>query len=339
MRGIFPRDSFSLRATDDVWMTHTDRTDVKPSPADGKHAASARRSGADTDSGANPSPDADGTPRSASNAAGRRRRRAESTFADQVRHLLATQQIGCDIRAFAEVESTNSVAAEWIAAGAPHGGVVVADHQTHGRGRMGRSWIAAPGVNLTFSVILRPDVPADRFGMMTVAACVGVARCVDRFADPFRAAVKWPNDIYLNDRKVCGMLLEASWNAPGSPHAVVLGVGLNVNQEEFPDAISERATSLLLETGRIIPRADLLAALLSDIEKALIQLYLDDDALRREYVDKMTGVGEHVTLRFASSDRIAEGIVRGIDDSGGIVIVSDSGPRIFHAGEVTRSHV
>lgn len=266
--------------------------------------------------------------------------RGDSPFANQVRRLLRTRALGREIRAFTEVESTNSIAAEWIAAGgAPHGAVVVADHQMRGRGRMGRSWLAAPGLNLTFSVILRPDLPTDRFGMMTVAGCAGVARCIDRFAEPLHAAVKWPNDIFLNGRKVCGMLLEASWNTPASRPAVVLGVGLNVNQEEFPDSIRDRATSLLLETGRIVPRAELLAALLSDLEEALNHLSIDEEAVRREYVERMTGLGERVELRFTSSDRSVEGLVQGIDPSGGIVLTSDSGSRVFYAGEVTRSNV
>ena len=313
---IFCRTSFSLRITADLRMTHSDRRSARAHDADGadRLEKKARRS-----------------------ASAGRSDRPTPAFADEARSLLATRFLGRAMQSLDEAESTNTLAAEWIDKGAPHGAVVVADHQTRGRGRQGRSWVAQAGLNLTFSVILRPDLAPDRLGMLTIAACVGVARAIDRFADPLRTSIKWPNDVYLNDRKMCGMLLEASWNASGLQPAVVLGIGLNVNQDEFPEDIRERATSILVETGRIVSRAELFAAVLADLEHSLQQLDRNEEEVRERYLERMLSLEEEICLRFARSEGKVEGVVRGIDASGAIILETRSGRRVYHAGEVTRA--
>lgn len=260
-----------------------------------------------------------------------------AAFAREAHALLTTRYVGHVMQAYKSVDSTNSLAAKWIEDGAPHGAVVVADFQRRGRGRHGRSWVAGAGLNLTFSVVLRLDLAPDRLGMLTIAGCLGAAASLDRFAEPLRTSIKWPNDIYLGGRKLCGMLLEANWGVAGRKPAVVLGIGLNVNQDEFPPELSETATSLLMETGRIIPRADLFAALLADLERALDRLTTDEAGVRRDYVRKMMSLDERIRFRFASNDHRIEGIVRGIDASGGILIESNAKHLVFHAGEVTPS--
>jgi len=241
------------------------------------------------------------------------------------------------MRLFDVVESTNTLAAEWIERGAPHGALIVADLQTHGRGRLGRTWSAQPGLNLTFSIALRPELPFDRIGLLTIAASIGVANAIDRFVDPLRTAVKWPNDIYLNDKKTCGMLLEASWGSLELNPAIVLGIGINVNQDDFSPALADHATSLLLETGRIVPRAELLAATLEQLEVAIGLVSTNDEIVRREYTERMLSFDERIRLRFADTGSEIAGVVRGIDPSGGLVLETDVGRRVFHAGEVTRA--
>lgn len=309
---IFCRRSFSLCITADLRMTHSDARSTR-------------------------APDDDASDVRRGDAASRVSRRPSPDFIGDARALLRTRVLGQLMRGFDEVESTNTVAARWIDEGAPHGAVVVADHQTRGRGRLGRFWTAQAGLNLTFSVVLRPDMPSDRLGMLTIAACTGVARAIDRFADPLRTSIKWPNDIYLGDRKLCGMLLEASWNAPGGRPAVVLGIGLNVNQDQFPEAIRENATSLLVETGRVVARAEIFAAVLSELERSLTLLETNEEQVQREYVGRMMSLDDEICLRFPSSSRKIEGVVRGIDGSGGIVIETQSGRCVYHAGEVTRA--
>lgn len=260
-----------------------------------------------------------------------------ASFVERARSLLTTREIGRTIEAFDVVSSTNTLAAERIERGAPHGAVVVAEFQTQGRGRLGRTWSATSGLNLTFSVVLRPELAPERIGLLTIAGGIGVSNAIDRFVAPLRTVIKWPNDIVLNGRKTCGMLLEASWNEPGAHPAVVLGVGLNVNQDAFPPELDDIATSLLLETGRIIPRADLFATVLAEMEDALVEMLSDDEKVRCRYVERMMDVGERIRLRFTATDREVTGIVRGIDASGGLILETRDGRRIFYAGEVTRA--
>lgn len=241
------------------------------------------------------------------------------------------------MEAFSVVDSTNTFASGWIERGAPHGAVVVADFQRSGRGRHGRSWSSLPGFNLTFSVVLRPKLPPDQIGILTIAACTGTAAAIDRFVDPLHTTIKWPNDLFLNDQKICGMLLEASWNTPGQNPAVVLGIGVNVNQVEFPPKLNGQATSLFLETGRTIPRADLFAAILGGLEAAFNRMEIDEKSMRRDYARKLMNVGEDVRLRFVASEGDVVGIVRGVDAAGGLVLETGEGRRVFHSGEVMRT--
>lgn len=149
-----------------------------------------------------------------------------------------------------------------LADDAPEGAVAAADEQTAGRGRLGRGWVAPAGSSVLASVALRPDVPTAKLAELSLVA--GRA-CAQALADVAEVVpeVKWPNDVLLGGRKVAGVLAEAREGR------VVLGVGINVLQtaDELPQRLHHPATSLLLETGRRIPRAELLAALLDHLER------------------------------------------------------------------------
>ena len=154
-------------------------------------------------------------------------------------------------------ESTQRLLAE----DAPEGAVVATDEQTGGRGRLGREWVAPAGTSLLASVVLRPDVPTADLPELSLVAGRAVAQALADVAE-VRPEVKWPNDVLLNGRKVAGILAEARGGR------VVLGIGINVSQRahELPARPSYPATSLLLETGRVVARADLLAAVLERLE-------------------------------------------------------------------------
>lgn len=248
--------------------------------------------------------------------------------------LLQTRRFGRSVRGLRETTSTNSLAARWAEEGAPEGSLVFAEYQTAGRGRFGRSWSARPGLNLTFSLVLRPRLPADRLGLITLSAGIAVAQIVSEACAPLEAAIKWPNDVQLDGRKCCGMLLES---VPGQRETVVvLGVGLNVNQDAFPEELSERATSLLLATGRPVPRAPLLAGLLREIEARYIAL---SDGATSSVVDaycaRLTGLGTEVAVRLTTTGAAVRGRFAGIADSGALLLETPAGTRVFHAGEVT----
>jgi BirA family biotin operon repressor/biotin-[acetyl-CoA-carboxylase] ligase len=270
---------------------------------------------------------------------------------NDVRPLLTTDALGRPLRGHAEVGSTNAEAVAWARAGAPHGGVVVAEYQTAGRGRQGRSWTATPGQNLMFSVVLRPSIPPNRLGLLPLSAGVAVADAVDRCIAPLRTALKWPNDVLIDDRKTCGLLLETSFagtavsgSPPGPPQRpeaapafVVLGVGLNVNQATFPDDLAGTATSLRLATGRLVPRAPLFAHLLDQLETRTRALATKAGAacVRAAFHGRMHRRGETATLRATTSGESIRGTVCGVTPTGALRLDTPSGMRTVYAGDVT----
>jgi BirA family transcriptional regulator, biotin operon repressor / biotin---[acetyl-CoA-carboxylase] ligase len=149
-----------------------------------------------------------------------------------------------------------------IPAAAPEGAVVVADEQTAGRGRLGRSWIAAPGTSLLFSINLRPAVPDQRLPELTVLAGGVVAAAIQEVTG-LRPDIKLPNDLLVQGRKLAGILAEAREDR------VVLGIGINVNvpRAELPSGVDTEPTSLLVELGRPVDRAELLVAILAWLER------------------------------------------------------------------------
>lgn len=255
---------------------------------------------------------------------------------DDVRDRLTTDRFGRPMRGFEEVGSTNERAANWAEDGAPEGAVVLTEYQSAGRGRHGRTWNAQKGRNLMFSVVLRPHLDADRLGLVTVAASVAVAEVVDDFVAPHRATLKWPNDVLLEGRKTCGMLLESSISDGQAMEAVVLGVGLNVNQIDFPDALTDTATSLRLTTGRPVPRALLLARLLRRLEiRYRASRTGETEALRTAFRERLASLGEQTTLRLTGTDQTVTGTVQGVASDGALRLKTENGVRAMHAGEVT----
>jgi len=270
------------------------------------------------------------------------------------------------------VDSTNTNATRWAREGAPEGAVVYAEFQRRGRGRHGRTWTAASGQNLTLSVILRPRLAPEHLGRVTIAAGVAVSDVVRTFVEPRPVAIKWPNDVLVEGRKTCGMLLETSWGGTPAtrrsnarvqdddataqrtsgveaPKAVILGIGLNVNQTEFAGDIEDRATSLRLATGRTLPRETVLARVLQRLESRYDAVLREahagspesagaptsPDPVRSAYEARLDRMGESVTLRFAGSEQTVTGIVRGITPDGALRLQTRDGPTVVHAGEVT----
>jgi BirA family transcriptional regulator, biotin operon repressor / biotin---[acetyl-CoA-carboxylase] ligase len=187
----------------------------------------------------------------------------------QIAPLLASGELGRKIHHFDEVESTNDEAHRLAEAGALHGEVVVADFQTRGRGRRGRSWVAPRGKALTFSVVLRPAIAPARAPEITIAAAVAAAEAA-REMGAGNARIKWPNDVECKGHKIAGLLTELRAEPDRVRHAV-LGVGVNVSLQmhDFPEELRPVATSLLLESGERQPRPLVCARLLEHVEEWL----------------------------------------------------------------------
>ncbi|MBM4002069.1 MAG: biotin--[acetyl-CoA-carboxylase] ligase [Planctomycetes bacterium] len=186
--------------------------------------------------------------------------------------LLRTEWLGRNYETRSEVDSTNSLAARLGEAGAAHGLVVSAESQTKGRGRMRRVWHSPAGMNLYFSILLRPQWDLQACPPLSIAAGVAIAEAVAQFAAT--PELKWPNDVLCNGRKLAGVLVEATAQQR-QIRQVVLGIGVNVNQSDFPAELEQRATSLyLMRGGAHLDRAAVLARLLQRLEFWIDQLAL-----------------------------------------------------------------
>ena len=246
--------------------------------------------------------------------------------------MTAAAALGTPARYLAEVGSTMDEAAAWAAVGAPHGAVVVAEHQRGGRGRHGRPWTAPPGQSLLFTVVLRPDLAADRVGLVPLAAGLAVADAAASFG--VGARVKWPNDVRVDGRKLAGVLAETTW-ARGRP-CVALGVGLNVAQDAFPSPLDRTATSLRLETGQPVSRLAPLRPILDRLGELLALAGSDPAALVACVEARMERGGERVEVRDPASGRaLTAGRVLGLSPTGALRLATDAGERAVYAGEVT----
>ena len=162
--------------------------------------------------------------------------------------------------------STNTDAAELAAAGAVHGTLVIADRQQAGRGRRGRVWESPAGENVFMSIVLRPRIPAEKAPMLTLVMALALAEGISAISG-VQAGIKWPNDIVIHRHKICGILTEMHMNSDGSIRDVVIGVGINVNMQEFPASIRDMAGSLYTETGEKYDRNELIASVMEHFEK------------------------------------------------------------------------
>ena len=230
-----------------------------------------------------------------------------------------------------ETGSTNADVAAAARAGAPEGLVVVAEQQTAGRGRRDREWVSPPRAGLTLSVLLRPAVPARRFGWLPLLAGVALSRAVRRIAE-VDAGLKWPNDLLVGERKCAGILAEAVEGG------VVVGIGLNVTTtaEELP---AERpATSLKLAGATVTDRDTLLRALLREFADEYTRWYdHDGDAaasgLRDAYRAGCRTLGTRVRVLLPGGGELTGGAVA-VDDDGQLVVNTPDGPRTVTAGDV-----
>jgi len=236
-----------------------------------------------------------------------------------------------------EVDSTNRLARELAQAGAAEGTVVIADAQTAGRGRLGRSWFSPRGLNLYLSVVLRPAIPPARAPQLALVAASAVVASVREVAG-VRVAIKWPNDILFRGRKVAGILTEMSSEADQVSFAIVgIGVNVNVSARVLDRELSGIATSLAAAAGRPINRAAFTVRLLAELEQRYCR-YLQEGfgPLREEWESHSCLTGHEVTVEGPGGRR--RGRVVGIDEEGALCLRGPGGKALLVlAGDVTLS--
>ncbi len=255
--------------------------------------------------------------------------------ANMYERTLKTDSLGRPFRFESLVASTNDMARDWALVGGPHGALFFADEQAQGRGRRGRVWQTQPGVNLTFSLILRSEFLSVDIGLITLAAGFAMFKTLRTLFPTLNIQIKWPNDILIGPRKCSGILLESSIGADRSDKFAILGIGLNVNQITFSGDLERTATSLLLETGHRHDRIGLLVAFLDELETRILQISGDKSSFLKEYEGHLAGMGSAVRLNSFDGGPAVTGKILGITEDGCMRLQTLSGVQVVYAGDVT----
>lgn len=243
--------------------------------------------------------------------------------------------IGNQIIRLQSVASTNDYAWKLALEGAPHGLVVVADQQTGGRGRRGRSWLSPPGMNLTFSFVLRPPLPLPAIPPLSLVAAVALFSCLESHIP--HLAIKWPNDLYCGDRKLAGILSEMKLDGR-EPEFVIVGIGVNVNSQadDWPPELRSAAISLRQAVGKTFNLRRLLPEFLQSFH-SWYECYLRH-GLHGPLAEVLAGnsylCGKRVIV--AVNGRTLQGRAGNIDEFGRLLIYDEQGTcRAVVAGEAT----
>lgn len=254
--------------------------------------------------------------------------------AAELESLRYTQWAGKKVMFFKETDSTNMQAKSGGEKGDPHGTLFVAESQNAGRGRRGRSWESPAGESIYMSLLLRPELPPVKAPMLTLVMALAVARAI-REQTGAEALIKWPNDIVVDGKKLCGILTEMSTEMTYINY-VVIGVGINVNQNQFSEELKERATSLKLEEGRAFRRSAIIASALEWFETYYEQFRKDGNlaGLQNAYNELLVNRGRQVQI--LEPENHYEAYASGINDAGELVVTLEDGSvRNIFAGEVS----
>ena len=253
---------------------------------------------------------------------------------EELKSLMQTQWAGRNIVYYPETDSTNLRIRELGDAGAPHGTLAVADMQTAGRGRRGRTWESPPGSSIYMSILLRPDIIPGAAPMLTLVMACSVAEGISD-CENVDVRIKWPNDVIAGGKKLVGILTEMSTQIDYINH-VTIGVGINVNMTEFPENIRDTATSLRLETGHKVRRAPLIAAIMKRFEEnyAVFLKTQDMSGLMEKYSGMLINLDRDVLVLGAEDSYKAHAL--GIDRQGELIVRREDGTEEkIYAGEVS----
>jgi BirA family biotin operon repressor/biotin-[acetyl-CoA-carboxylase] ligase len=254
---------------------------------------------------------------------------------DLLSRLGAVRVIGRDIRVFQETTSTNDVVEKLARDGVKEGVVVFSESQTRGRGRLGRKWVSPRGRGLWFSVLLRPAFRPEAVTQLTIAAATALCRGIQRVAG-VGPDVKWPNDVLIRGRKAAGVLTELSAELD-KVKSVILGIGVDVNQmaADFPVELRKIATSLRIEAGRPLDRAELAAVLMGELDRDYARIHAGQfEAVADEWERRCTTLGCQLVIDMGG--RQVRGRVESLDPDGALLVRTEHGhlERIM-GGDVT----
>ena len=252
----------------------------------------------------------------------------------EIKSLLHTDWVAKEVLYFDTIDSTNTKAQELAEKGYPSGTLVVADKQESGKGRRGRSWVSPSGTGIFMTLMIKPDINPNNASMLTLVAALAVAKAITSVTGE-EAMIKWPNDIVVNGKKVCGILTEMNAQFDYINH-IVVGIGITVHNESFPEEISQMASSLMIEAGgKRFHRAQIIAETMSYFEQYYDTFLKTQDlsALVREY-DKLL-VNRNKSVRVLDPKEPFDGKAMGITPKGELIVDTWESRKLVSSGEVS----
>ena len=251
----------------------------------------------------------------------------------EIKEALNTVKIAKEIYFYEQTDSTNNCIKTLAREGKQEGVIAVAEIQTAGKGRRGKKWQSPKGTGVWFSMLLKPHIMPSEAPVLTLLAGLAVCRAI-RQQTALQSKIKWPNDILISDKKVCGILTELDAEMD-SVHFVITGIGINVNMETFPEELKQTATSLRIEKGQTISRKNIIKAVLEEFEKIYLQYEKDCNFLpfREEYKKYCVNIGKELQV-FSKQPFVAKGI--DITEQGELLVQKQTGEKVVvFSGEVS----
>lgn len=252
-------------------------------------------------------------------------------FTNLIQTNLTTTSFGKEIEQYTWTESTNDDAWELIEEGAAEGTLIITDKQTAGKGRNGRTWHSVPGKSLTVSLILKPEMDSQTAGWFPIMTGVAIVEALSSLG--LEPSLKWPNDILIGNKKLGGILCESRVQGHSMEWAVI-GIGLNINEQEDELDSELNATSFFMETGRSIQRELVLATILNQLEPLYNTCRTNSDfsSISEQWTQYCLHV--HKTITFTEDDKPKTGIFTGINERAEAVISIDGNEHIFNSGDI-----
>lgn len=252
----------------------------------------------------------------------------------EIKSLMHTDWVAKEVLYFDTIDSTNTKAQELAEKGYQSGTLVVADKQESGKGRRGRSWVSPSGTGIFMTLMIKPDINPNNASMLTLVAALAVAKAITSVTGE-EAMIKWPNDIVVNGKKVCGILTEMNAQFDYINH-IVVGIGINVHNESFPEEISQMASSLTIEAGgKRFHRAQIIAETMSYFEQYYDTFLKTQDlsALVREYDELL--VNRNKSVRVLDPKEPFDGKAMGITPKGELIVDTWESRKLVSSGEVS----
>jgi len=251
-----------------------------------------------------------------------------------LKNKLNCTHIGSNIICMLEIDSTNNLAKEYAKKNAQEGLVIVANSQTKGRGRMGKFWHSPPKTGIYLSILLKPNLKHDQLSFITLLAGVSAILTINEFSH-HRANLKWPNDILINDKKICGLLCEMIQKQENSLD-VVIGIGLNVNQtiEQLPEDLKKTATSLKITNGSPVNRLTVIQSFLTNLDREYHSfLNKGGNSVIKKWCLNTNLFGKVISIKHGTN--IIQGTAIRLDELGRLVLLLDNGhEEAFNSGEI-----